>query len=97
MYQTIQLIVNFEIDIFENGKSLRDVILDMRIKAAMSLLTRTKASVRAIARKAGFASDAYFVRAFRKRVKTTPAAYRLRTPYSVPKMRSPASPSPGTM
>jgi AraC-like DNA-binding protein len=58
------------------GKSLRDVILDMRIKAAMSLLSRTKASVREIALKVGFSSDAHFVRYFRKKTGTTPAAYR---------------------
>ena len=58
------------------GKSLRDVILDMRIKAAMSLLARTKATVREIALKVGFASDAHFVRSFRKKTNTTPAAYR---------------------
>ena len=59
-----------------HGKSLRDVILDMRIKAAMSLLSRTKASVREIALKVGFSSDAHFVRYFRKKTGTTPAAYR---------------------
>ena len=58
------------------GKSLRDVILDMRIKAAMTLLARTKATVREIARKVGFASDAHIVRSFRKKTKTTPSAYR---------------------
>ena len=59
-----------------HGKSLRDVILDMRIKAAMSLLSRTKASVREIALKVGFSSDAHFVRYFRKKTGTTPATYR---------------------
>ena len=58
------------------GKSLRDVILDMRVKAAMSLLLRTKAPVRKIAAKVGFSSDAYFVRSFRNRTGATPAAYR---------------------
>ena len=58
------------------GKSLRDVILEMRVKAAMSLLSRTKASVHEIALKVGFSSDAYFVRYFRKKTGTTPAAYR---------------------
>ena len=58
------------------GQSLRDVILDMRIKAAMSLLSRTTAPVCEIALKVGFSSDAYFVRYFRKKAGTTPAAYR---------------------
>ena len=58
------------------GKSLRDVILDLRVKTAMTLLARTQAPIGVIARKVGFSSAAYFVRAFRKRVKTTPAAYR---------------------
>ena len=59
-----------------HGKSLRDVILDMRIKAAMSLLSRTKASVREIALKVGFSSDTHFVRYFKKKTSTTPTAYR---------------------
>ena len=59
-----------------HGKSLRDVILDMRVKAAMSLLSRTKASVREIALKVGFSSDAHFVRYFKKKTSTTPTAYR---------------------
>ena len=58
------------------GKSLRDVIIDMRIKAAMSLLAKTKAPVREIALKVGFASDAHFVRCFRKKAGVTPATYR---------------------
>ena len=58
------------------GKSLRDVILDLRIRTAASLLLRTKASVHAIARKTGFASDAHFVRLFRKKTGSTPSAYR---------------------
>ena len=53
-----------------------DVILDLRVKTAMTLLARTQAPIGVIARKVGFSSAAYFVRAFRKRVKTTPAAYR---------------------
>jgi len=59
------------------GKSLRDVIIEMRVKAAMSLLVRTRAPVREVARKAGFASEAHFVRIFRKKSGTTPAAYRM--------------------
>ena len=59
-----------------HGKSLRDVILEARVKAAMSLLSRTKAPVHEIARKVGFSSDAHFVRYFRKKTGTTPAAYR---------------------
>ena len=58
------------------GKSLRDVILDLRIRTAASMLLRTKASVHAIARKTGFASDAHFVRLFRKKTGSTPSAYR---------------------
>lgn len=59
-----------------HGKPLRDVILDMRLKAAMSLLGKTNASVHAIAKKTGFSSDAHFVRFFRKRTRTTPSAWR---------------------
>ncbi len=58
------------------GKSLRDVILDLRIRTAASMLLRTKASVHAIARKTGFASDAHFVRLFRKKTGSTPSDYR---------------------
>ena len=58
------------------GKSLRDVILDMRLKAAMSLLGKTNASVHAIAKKTGFSSDAHFIHFFKKRTRTTPSAWR---------------------
>ena len=58
------------------GKSLRDVILDLRIRTAASMLLRTKASVHAIARKTGFSSDAHFVRLFRKKTGSTPSDYR---------------------
>lgn len=59
------------------GKSLRDVIVDLRIKAAMSLLRKTTAPVHAIARKVGFQSDAHFIRTFVGKVKKTPRAFRL--------------------
>ena len=58
------------------GKSLRDVIIDLRIKAAMSLLRKTTAPVHAIARKVGFRSVAHFVRTFGKKTNMTPLAYR---------------------
>ena len=58
------------------GKSLRDVILDMRLKAAMSLLGKTNASVHAIAKKTGFSSDAHFIHFFKKRTRTTPSVWR---------------------
>ena len=58
------------------GASLRDVILDMRLKAAMSLLGKTNASVHAIAKKTGFSSDAHFIHFFKKRTRTTPSAWR---------------------
>lgn len=58
------------------GTSLRDAILDMRLKAAMSMLTRTKASIHAIAQKTGFSSDAHFIHFFRSKTNTTPSAWR---------------------
>ncbi|MBQ3811920.1 MAG: helix-turn-helix domain-containing protein, partial [Kiritimatiellae bacterium] len=45
-------------------------------RTAASMLLRTKASVHAIARKTGFASDAHFVRLFRRKTGSTPSAYR---------------------
>lgn len=58
------------------GTSLRDVILDMRLKAALAMLAKTKASVHDIALKTGFSSDAHFAHFFRKKTGTTPSAYR---------------------
>ncbi len=58
------------------GTSLRDVIIDMRLKAAMSLLAKTNASVHSIALRTGFSSDAYFTNFFRRMTNTTPSAFR---------------------
>jgi AraC-like DNA-binding protein len=49
---------------------------DLRLKKASSLLEKGKLSIKEITEQTGFASQSYFARLFKMRLKTTPREYR---------------------
>lgn len=60
----------------ETGQSPYDYILNVRIKAAKSLLTGNKSHVADIARQCGFTNTSHFVKVFREVTGQTPMAFR---------------------
>ena len=59
------------------GRTPQDEIMNVQIERAKTLLRETNDSVAAVAFQCGFASDVYFIRAFRREVGTTPNMFRL--------------------
>jgi AraC-like DNA-binding protein len=58
-------------------KSISEKIFDMRIRHTKRLLIEEPMlSIENIARTAGFSTDSYFCKAFRKRYGVTPSEYR---------------------
>jgi AraC family transcriptional regulator len=60
----------------ELGKTFREHLVELRIERAKGLLRGTSQSVIAIAGESGWSSLAHFNAVFRRRVGTTPSAYR---------------------
>ncbi len=58
------------------GKTPGDYLADLRLAKARELLARTEDSVARIAHAVGYGDQTALTRAFRKRLQTTPAAYR---------------------
>ncbi|MBI4976841.1 MAG: helix-turn-helix transcriptional regulator [Spirochaetes bacterium] len=61
------------------GMSLPNYINELRIEQAKQLLASSRLSVSAIAERTGFASDSFFIREFKKRVRATPQTFRERS------------------
>jgi len=58
------------------GRSVAEELTRKRIERACELLTGTKLSARAIAKRLGFRTETYFGKVFRKKMKTTSKKYR---------------------
>ncbi|MBK5945135.1 AraC family transcriptional regulator [Rhodobacter veldkampii DSM 11550] len=58
------------------GRTASDLLQDRRLYEARRLLAETRAPVKAISEGLGFASPAYFTRAFHARIGKTPSAFR---------------------
>jgi YesN/AraC family two-component response regulator len=66
------------------GCSLRDYLLDLRLRRARELLLLSEDSIGNIGCAVGFHGHAYFCRTFRKRFGSTPSDYRAKTRESTP-------------
>lgn len=60
----------------ETGLTMRQYLLDYRIRHACSRLSESEADVLTIAYDCGFRSSSYFIKRFRESVGVTPARYR---------------------
>ena len=60
----------------ETNKSFSDMLNDIRITHAMSLLANTSSTVQDVSAQVGYTNWSTFLRAFRKRTGTTPLQYR---------------------
>lgn len=60
----------------QTGQTLTQFVIDLRIRYACDLLTRTDGSITLISEQAGFENVSYFVQAFRKKQGVTPARFR---------------------
>ena len=58
------------------GRSVFEYLMDRRLEAAMMALRSTESKISTIALESGFTDLAFFNRTFRKRLGTTPGAYR---------------------
>ena len=58
------------------GETPIEYIMNLRIEAAIKLLSTTDLSVADVAEKVGFGSDTYMTRVFRQKLNTTPGKYR---------------------
>ena len=58
------------------GETPIEYIMNLRIEAAIKLLSATDLSVADIAEKVGFGSDTYMTRVFKQKLNTTPGKYR---------------------
>ncbi|HDR29511.1 helix-turn-helix domain-containing protein, partial [Rhodovulum sp.] len=58
------------------GRSASDLLAERKIGEARRLLADTRAPIKEIAAALGYASPAYFTRAFQSRTGTTPTAFR---------------------
>ena len=58
------------------GETPIEYIMNLRIEAAIKLLSTTDLSVADVAEKVGFRSDTYMTRVFRQKLNTTPGKYR---------------------
>ena len=58
------------------GETPIEYIMNLRIEAAIKLLSSTEMSVAEIAEQTGFGSDTYMTRVFKQRLGTTPGKYR---------------------
>jgi len=61
-----------------HGKSLRDVLLDIRLAAAQKKLVRTRTPIAEIARQCGFSSTSHLTHFFQSRLGYPPSHYRHR-------------------
>ena len=60
------------------NKTPMEYLTDVRLEEAMKLLVDTALSVSQVATRCGFGSSGYMARQFRRRLSTTPLAYRTR-------------------
>ena len=60
----------------ETGGSLKDYILEQRIKRACNLLSHTLIPIVDVAAQCGYANSNYFTKAFRSRTGDSPSEYR---------------------
>jgi len=58
------------------GETPIEYIMNLRIEAAIKMLSSTERSVADIADRTGFGSDTYMTRVFKQRLNTTPGKYR---------------------
>ena len=58
------------------GETPIEYIMNLRIEAAIKLLSTTDLSVADVAEKVGFGSDTYMTRVFKQKLNTTPGKYR---------------------
>lgn len=58
------------------GQTPIEYIMNLRIEAAIRLLSSTEMSIAEIADQVGFGSDTYMTRVFKQRLSTTPGKYR---------------------
>ena len=72
------------------GRTPKAEIMRIRIENAKRLLTQTTLDSRAVAKRSGFSSSGYFIKAFRRETGMTPRAYR-GTPHGVFPARTKAS------
>jgi AraC family transcriptional regulator, activator of mtrCDE len=61
------------------GRSASDLLTDIRITVASNALKTSDISTTAVAKLAGYQSDAAFQRAFKQRIGITPAQWRRQT------------------
>ena len=61
------------------GRSPRQYLIDLRMRAAMNLLKTTDMPVQEVARQSGFDDPFYFSRIFSRRTGVSPAAYKVRS------------------
>lgn len=62
------------------GRTFVDLLTEARLRTACALLIHTDLVVGDVARRSGFGDTDHFHRVFRRRLRTTPAAYRRRPP-----------------
>ena len=60
------------------GRTVMDVLLDVRIRKAKRMLRYTTDAVEQVGRNCGFESPSYFCKRFRRRCGITPGEYRIR-------------------
>ena len=59
-----------------SGKTFREILIDARMKHAISLLKSTSLTIAEIAYQVGYDNTENFTRAFNQRYEKTPTAYR---------------------
>ena len=62
----------------KRDQSFRQILTDIRIKAARRLLTETKMSVQAVSKQVGFSNSNYFSRIFKERTTISPNHFKKR-------------------
>jgi len=61
----------------KTGISTVNYIMEKKVELAKKLLRETELSVRSISQRTGFTSDNYFIKAFKKATRMTPAEFRI--------------------